>query len=220
MFENKTKIKICGLKTEKDITIVNKYKPDFIGFVFADFSKRYIEPSKAAELKALLSPDIQAVGVFVDQDPETVIRLLREGTIDIAQLHGKEDEDYIRLVKETTGKPVIKMFNMKQAAADEMSHADSDEKINDRILTAAVNASPADYVLLDSGYGTGTTFDWSVLDEIKRPYFLAGGLSLNNIEAAVKNLHPYAVDVSSGVETDGTKDEEKVDRFIDIVSKC
>ncbi len=220
MSENKTKIKICGLKTENDITIVNKYKPDFIGFVFADFSKRYIEPSKAAELKALLSPDILAVGVFVDQDPETVIRLLREGTIDIAQLHGKEDEDYIRLVKETTGKPVIKMFNMKQAAADEMSHADSDEKINDRILTAAVNASPADYVLLDSGYGTGTTFDWSVLDEIKRPYFLAGGLSLNNIEAAVKNLHPYAVDVSSGVETDGTKDEEKVDRFIDIVSKC
>lgn len=197
-----TRIKICGLTREEDIRIVNSLRPDYIGFVFADFSKRYVTPERAAELKAKLDPDIKAVGVFVDENVEKVAELLRKDIIDIAQLHGHEDEDYIRTLKGLTDKPIIKVFNIKRIEGFDV-----------------VEASSADYVMIDSGYGEGETYDRSGLRSIKRTFFLAGGLSPENIEKAIEETSPYAVDVSSGVETDSVKDETKVREFISLVKR-
>lgn len=197
-----TKIKLCGLSRPCDIEAANERKPDYIGFVFALKSKRYVTYEKAMELKSLLSPEIQAVGVFVNEHPQNVAKLLRGGIIDIAQLHGDEDEDYITQLRLLTDKPIIKAFRIATA--------------ND-IKTA--KQSTADYILLDSGAGTGTVFDWGLVKSIRRPYFLAGGLDLGNVADAVKALHPFAVDVSSGIETDGVKDKTKMAAFVAAVRK-
>ncbi len=197
-----TKIKLCGLKRECDIEAVNKLNPDFIGFVFAQKSKRYVDPEGAAKLKAKLNKGIKAVGVFVNESPETVADLLNRGTIDIAQLHGSEDEEYISKLRSLTDKPLIKAIKVQSKADIE-----------------AADESSADYVLLDSGAGTGMTFNWQLIKGIKRPYFLAGGLSPENVAEAVKTLNPFAVDVSSGIETDGLKDEAKMADFVSTVRK-
>ena len=197
-----TRIKLCGLSRPCDIQTANELMPEYIGFVFAPKSKRYIDPQKAAGLKELLSSDIQAVGVFVDEAPDTVAALLNSGVIDIAQLHGGEDEAYIQRLRQRTDKPIIKAFQIKS-----------------RHDLAEAKACTADHILLDSGAGTGNVFDWSILQDVKRPYFLAGGLSPDNVGDAVRLLHPYAVDVSSGIETDGCKDKEKAVAFIDAVRK-
>ena len=197
-----TGIKLCGLKRECDIEAVNKFNPDFIGFVFAEKSKRYVDPEGAAKLKAKLNKGIKAVGVFVNESPETVADLLNKGTIDMAQLHGSEDEEYISRLRSLTDKPLIKAIKVQSKADIE-----------------AADESSADYVLLDSGAGTGMTFNWQLIKGIKRPYFLAGGLNPENVTEAVKTLNPYAVDVSSGIETDGLKDEAKMADFVSIVRK-
>ena len=192
-----TKIKLCGLSRNCDIDVVNKLKPDFIGFVFWQKSKRFVTKEKAFELKSLLNPDIKAVGVFVDEKPETVAQLLNLGIIDMAQLHGSESEEYIEDLKKLSGKPIIKAFRVKT---------------KQDIIDA--QKSSADYVLLDSGAGTGTVFDWDLIQNIQRPYFLAGGLDTCNAETAVKKLKPYAVDVSSGIETNRLKDKDKMTAFV------
>ncbi|SDA69107.1 phosphoribosylanthranilate isomerase [Lachnospiraceae bacterium G11] len=197
-----TKIKLCGLKRECDIEAVNKLNPDFIGFVFAEKSKRYVNPIEAAKLKEMLGKDIKAVGVFVNESPEAVAELLNKGTIDMAQLHGSEDEEYISMLRSLTDKPLIKAIKVQSKADIE-----------------AADGSSADYVLLDSGAGTGMAFNWQLIKGIKRPYFLAGGLNPENVAEAVKTLNPYAVDVSSGIETDGLKDEAKMADFVSIVRK-
>lgn len=196
-----TKIKLCGLSRECDIEAVNELCPEFIGFVFAKKSKRYVSPERAAELKAMLSKDIKSVGVFVNEPVESVAELLGKGIIDVAQLHGKEDEAYISDLRKLTDKQIIKAFRIDTAEDVEKA-----------------NSSSADFVLLDSGNGgTGTVFDWELTQMIKRPYFLAGGLNPDNAAEAVAALKPYAVDVSSGIETDGLKDREKMTRFVKSV---
>ena len=197
-----TKIKLCGLSRIEDIECANELKPDFIGFVFYKKSKRFVDRDKARELKNRLDKGIKAVGVFVDEDIEFVASLLRDEIIDIAQLHGSEDENYIKDLKTLTGKPVIKAVRV--ASAEDIKKA---------------NESPADFVLLDSGMGGGKVFDWSLIKEVKRDYFLAGGLTLENAAEAVDTLTPFAVDVSSGIETDGLKDPEKMKRFAASVKK-
>lgn len=197
-----TKIKLCGLSRPCDIETANELKPEYIGFVFAQKSKRYVELEKAVQLKQLLSSDIQAVGVFVDETPEVVAELLNSGVIDVVQLHGREDKAYIERLRQHTDKPIIKAFQIK----------------SQQDLTEAEHCT-ADYVLLDSGAGTGKVFDWTVLKNIRRPYFLAGGLSPDNAGEAIKLLHPFAVDVSSGIETDNLKDKEKAAAFIAAVRK-
>lgn len=197
-----TKIKLCGLSRPCDIEAANVLKPEYIGFVFAPKSRRYITPEKAEELKRLLAPDIKAVGVFVNETPETVACLLGNGIINIAQLHGDEDEDYIKWLRKLSDKPIIKAFSIKE---------------EQDILAAEI--SVADYILLDSGAGTGTEFDWNLIQNIGRPYFLAGGLGPGNVENAVKILKPYAVDVSSGIETNGVKDQCKMAEFFAAVRK-
>ena len=197
-----TKIKLCGLSRPCDIDAANRLSPEYIGFVFAPKSIRYVSSEKAAELKKLLHPSIKAVGVFVREDPETVAGLLENGIIDIAQLHGGESEEYIKQLRALTDKPLIKAYRI--------------DTIQD---VEAANMSSADYVLLDSGQGgTGTTFDWNLLEKIDRPYFLAGGLNVDNVRSAIERLNPYAVDVSSGIETDGHKDIRKMEDFVHAVT--
>ena len=197
-----TKIKFCGLTRTGDIEAANELKPDYIGFVFWPKSKRAVTAEEAKTLKAKLDPSIKAVGVFVDEDMEAVKSLLDGGIIDIAQLHGHEDEDYINGLKKASGKPVIKAFRIR-----------SEEDIR------KAEASPADLVLLDAGMGDGVTFDWSLIKNAGRPYFLAGGLDPDNAADAVRTLHPYALDVSSGIETDGLKDTNKMAAFAASVRK-
>lgn len=198
-----TRIKLCGLSRPCDIEEANALKPDYIGFVFAPASRRYVTPRQAAELKRLLSPEIAAVGVFVGEAPEIVAELLNSGVIDAAQLHGEEDGGYIRRLRQLTDRPLIRAFRIRRAQDAEMA-----------------GSSRADYVLLDSGAGTGNVFDWQLVQRIRRPYFLAGGLNPENAERAVKLLRPFAVDVSSGIETDGRKDHRKMAAFVAAVRRA
>ena len=198
-----SKIKLCGLSRKCDIEWANELHPEYIGFVFAPKSRRYVSVDTAAELKAMLSEDIKAVGVFVNSPIESVAYILSRGIIDMAQLHGSEDEEYISRLVKLTDKPIIKAFSINGAAD-----------------VSAANNSSADMVLLDSGQGgTGTNFDWKLLGNINRPYFLAGGLCCENISQAITALDPYAVDVSSGIETNGCKDKNKMAAFVAAVRK-
>lgn len=195
-------IKLCGLSRPQDIQAANELKPEFIGFVFAPKSRRYISPQQGQALRSLLSPQIQAVGVFVNEAPETVAGLLNRDIIDLAQLHGQEDQRYLHRLRALTRKPIIQAFQVTSA----------------REVQCAMD-SAADYILLDAGAGTGTTFDWSLLQPVRRPYFLAGGLDPHNVAEALSQLHPYGVDVSSGIETDGVKSPAKMAAFVAAVRK-
>lgn len=137
-----TKIKFCGLTRPCDIEAANEIKPDYIGFVFAPKSKRRVSYKQAVDLKNLLSKDIKAVGVFLNEDIDQVISLLNLGIIDAAQLHGSESADYIRRLQQETGKPVIKAFQI---------HSEED--------VSAAEQTNADYIILDAGTGEGKTFD-------------------------------------------------------------
>lgn len=198
-----TKIKLCGLMRMEDIDWANQLCPDYIGFVFAPSSRRYVSPEQAAALKARLSSDISAVGVFVREDPAQIAGLLKDGIIDIAQLHGGESPDYLCQLRTKTDCPIWQAFQVR--TADD--------------LTAAQD-SAADCILLDSGSGgTGTVFDWSLLSNVRRPYFLAGGLTPENAGPAIRRLRLYGVDVSSGIETNGAKDPAKMAAFVAAVRK-
>ena len=199
---NMPKIKICGLSRPEDITYINEAKPDYCGFIIdVPKSRRNVSISKVRELVQNLESQICPVGVFVNKDCGEVAQLLNEGTIQIAQLHGQEDEAYIRRIQKNTGHQVIKVFSVKTA-----------QDIENALK------SPADYILLDQGGGgTGQTFDWSLIPEIDRPFFLAGGLGADNLETAVRTIHPYAVDLSSSVETDGMKDRDKILKAVQLV---
>ncbi len=190
------KVKMCGLTREEDIEAANAVRPEYIGFVFAKKSRRYIDPAAAGQLRKKLDPSICAVGVFVDEHAETVAALLNEGIIDIAQLHGQEDDAYIRQLKKRTEKPLIKAFRIR-----------AQEDIQ------AAQRSTADLVLLDAGAGDGKTFDWALLEGMKRPFFLAGGLEPENIREIQENPFLFALDVSSGIETNGQKDIHKMAAF-------
>ena len=189
-----TRIKICGLSRPCDVAFVNEARPDWCGFII-DFprSHRSVTPREALALRRQLAPGIVPVGVTVDQPVEAVAALLREGVVDVAQLHGTEDECYLAALRTLApGHPLWKAFTLR--TPDD--------------LTAAL-ASGADMILLDSSKGTGQTFDWSLLRGVARPFLLAGGLTPENIPRAVREVHPYGVDLSSGVETDRRKDRDK-----------
>ena len=213
------KLKICGLRRKEDINIVNKYGPDYIGFVFAD-SPRKVSYEEAKVLSDILSEDIVPVGVFVNEHMKLIVDLFRDGIIKIAQLHGDEDEKYIRNLKdksiEQTGIeiPVINAIEIK-----DISNEDIDADYNDELLKWRDSAS--DYFILDSGKGSGKTFDWNLIDKnsefFRNSIFLAGGLNSENLTSAIEEFNPFAVDLSSSVETDGFKDEEKIKEIIEIM---
>ena len=196
------KIKICGLRRRKDILAVNEAKPDYCGFIIEfPSSFRSVTADEVRELVKELDPEIRPVGVFVNAPMELVRTLLDDGTLALAQLHGQEDESYIRELKTYTDKLIIKAFSIKTT-----------EDIEKALQ------SPADYILLDQGGGgTGKTFDWSLIPEIQRPFFLAGGIGTSNLGQAIREIHPYAVDLSSSVETEKRKDPMKIRQVVDIV---
>lgn len=196
-----TAVKLCGLTREEDILAVNRWKPEYIGFVFWAKSHRFTTPEKASKLKGLLDKNIKAVGVFVEAPVEQVEELFSRGIIDMAQLHGNEDENYIRHLQQK-GIPVIKACRV------------TPEGINEEMIK-----SNADFILFDPGKGEGKTFGWECIKEVRRPYFLAGGLTPENVGQAIAYLHPYAVDVSSGIETEKKKDETKMAAFMEAVRK-
>ena len=197
-----TRIKICGLSRLQDVAYVNQARPDWCGFVI-NFpqSRRNVPLERLAYLRSALDPAVVPVGVLVDCPIEVVTSLLNCGMIAAAQLHGQEDERYVAaLRKAAPGKEIWKAFQVRSAA---------------EIKRAAT--FPADRVLLDSGQGTGKPFDWSLLRDFPRPYLLAGGLHAENLPLVLRSLHPYGVDLSSGVETDGGKDLRKIQAAVAAV---
>lgn len=198
-----SKIKICGLSRLCDIDFVNRYKPDYIGFVFAK-SKRQVTDEQAKALKARLDTGISAVGVFVNDNIEHIEFLCKSGIIDIVQLHGDEDERYIKKLKSCVQNPVIKAVRV-QSSED---------------ISAAEQLS-CDMLLLDTYTkgmygGSGSTFDHTLIPPLKKPFFVAGGLNPDNIYS-VCNCGYYGLDISSGVETDGFKDENKIKQIIEMI---
>ncbi|MCM1506674.1 MAG: phosphoribosylanthranilate isomerase [Ruminococcus flavefaciens] len=191
-----TKIKMCGLSRPCDIEYANEVMPEYVGFVFAEKSKRYVSPEKACELRKNLDRKITPVGVFVNADIDFIAGLVESKAIDIVQLHGTEDEHYIENLRKVISVSVIQAFRIEKP-----------EDINKAVQ------SPADYILLDSGGGSGKTFDHSLIKNINRPYFLAGGLTPENVGEISDRLQPYAVDASSSLETDGYKDINKMRAF-------
>lgn len=198
-----TKIKICGLFRPEDAGYVNEALPDCIGLVFAE-SRRKVTPAQAAAIRQRLDARIQAAGVFVDTAADEVAALANGGVIDVIQLHGSEGAAYIERLRSKTAAPIIKAVRVQSA---------------EQVL-AAQNL-PCDYLLLDAYHpqlagGSGLRFDWALLPALEKPYFLAGGINHGNIREALK-LKPYAIDVSSGAETDGVKDREKIMELVSIV---
>ena len=197
------KIKICGLKRLEDVEIVNKYKPDFVGFVFAD-SKRKVTPDLARQMKQNLDDSIQSVGVFVDAAIDEILEIHKRGIIDMAQLHGSESDEYIEELRQKSN------CQLKIINAIEMD----DEKD-----LLEYDNSTADYLLFDSGKGSGKTFDWRLIrKDLKKEFFLAGGLNYQNISRAINEFDPYAIDLSSSVETNGYKDELKIKKVMEAMN--
>lgn len=190
----RTYIKTCGMTRLEDIAAVNEAHPDMCGFII-NFPKstRSISAEQQIELAARLDPTICSVGVFVDAPINQIVALAQIGSIQAIQLHGNEDEDYIAHLRKQCTLPIIKAFQIKNA--------------ND---LAKAEASSADMVLLDSGQGSGKSFDWSLLKTFARPYLLAGGLNPQTIPEALNSLNPWGVDLSSGLERNGLKDREKI----------
>lgn len=189
------KIKICGLRRQEDVNYVNTLKPDFAGFILTDGFRRSVDKPTAKMLKSKIDSGIKAVGVFVNDDIDEINGFISEGIIDIVQLHGAESPDYCGKINA----PVIKYFN-----PENFKNA---RKYN------------VDYYLFDSGTGTGHTFNWGKIPYCNKPFFLAGGLNCENISTALKLVKPFAVDISSGVETDGVKDYNKMKKIMEIIRR-
>lgn len=201
------RVKICGIKRKKDVEIVNKYMPDYIGLVFAD-SSRKIDVESARLFLGGLKKDIKKVGVFVNEDYEKVKNIADALKLDILQFHGSEGNEYIERFK---GYEVWKAYNL---------NSEKDIEI--------IKKCCADAFLIDSKNGnkvggTGKVFDWGLFKKMKnyieKPIIVAGGLNEDNVESCIKELNPFSVDVSSGVETKGFKDETKIRNFIMKVRK-
>lgn len=200
-----TKIKICGIRRMKDIEYVNEFLPDYIGFIFAD-SKRYIEPSYAKQLIEKLNPQIKTVGVFVNAEIDKIAEISSMLNLDVIQLHGDEDNNYILKLRNKKLKEVWKALSVKNS--DDLEKL---SKINpDRFLLDA-------YKKGERG-GSGESFNWDILRGVDcGEIILAGGLNCGNIENAIKKVRPYMIDISSGAESDGFKDREKVRKCIELV---
>ena len=245
-----TKVKICGLRRREDIEAVNRLKPEYIGFVFYEKSRRNVTEEEAMAMRKALDPDIISVGVFVDAEPELILRLVKKGIISVAQLHGHETEEYIEKLKKKIEKDCRGYDDHSPEGGGISPKPEDDIKVREaepehekgfeyekdfeperefKVMKAflirfekdlqAARETKADYILFDNGLGSGETFNWEILKDFRKPYFLAGGLTDANVTGAIQRLSPYAVDISSGVETDGYKDPDKIKSFIDAVRR-
>ena len=214
------KVKMCGISKVETIPAVVEAKPDYMGLVFAP-SKRQVTVDQAKTLVEELhkqytkrynngaeqsnNDEIKTVGVFVNETLDNLVSIATEANLDVVQLHGDEDEAFIQSLKERTNVEVWKAVQIRSAA-------DAEAWID----------SSADMLLFDAYHkdergGTGEVFDWSCLDEFERPFMLAGGIDSTNVARAIRTVRPYGIDISSGIETDGVKDDEKIKAFANIV---
>lgn len=257
--ETQVKIKICGLRTPADVAAVNAALPEYAGFIFVPMRRRYVAPAQAAILCQQLDPRIRPVGVFVDARVEEILEVLTHCPLDMVQLHGAEDNDYIAMLRAAYRDRFA--VGIREPAVDNTSAGktgpgpinSSLENFNKNLMGPGpgpgpgpaerarwrrelcivkafrvegaddirrAEASAADEILLDHGAGgTGERFDWTLLQHCRRRFFLAGGLTPDNVEDAIRVAQPYAVDVSSSLETDGRKDPEKIRRFVAAVRR-
>ena len=250
--KNQVKIKICGLRTPADVAAVNAALPEYAGFIFVPMRRRYVAPAQAAILRQQLDPRIRPVGVFVDARVEEILEALEHCPLDMVQLHGAEDNDYIAMLRaayrdrfvvessEATvdiapaGEPgpgpinsSLEKFNRNLMGPGPMSAGERWRRelcivkafrVEGEEDIRRAEASTADEILLDHGAGgTGERFDWTLLRDCHRRFFLAGGLTPDNVDDAIRVAQPYAVDVSSSLEIDGRKDPEKIRRFVAAV---
>lgn len=238
MMETQVKIKICGLRTPADVAAVNAALPEYAGFIFVPMRHRYVAPAQAAILCQQLDPRIRPVGVFVDARVEEILEVLTHCPLDMVQLHGSEDNDYIAMLRAAYRSRFA--VESRNAAVDIASvgktgpgpgPAGTVQWRRELCIVKAfrvegaddirrAEASAADEILLDHGAGgTGERFDWTLLQHCRRRFFLAGGLDPDNVENAIRVAQPYAVDASSSLESDGRKDPEKVRRFVAAVRR-
>lgn len=206
------KVKICGIRRMEDVNYVNLYLPDYIGFVFAD-TRRKVSLETAAMLAKELDPRIRKVGVFVRQKIGQLTEALISGTVDYLQLHGDEDAAYEdalfeRLLKNGIRNPQEKCIKAFRIKGTEDFRNPAETKCRWLLLDAYSRKLPG---------GTGERFSWDLIQGMDREFFLAGGISIENIEQAIRDVRPYAVDVSSSLETDGVKDKEKIREFMEKV---
>jgi phosphoribosylanthranilate isomerase len=194
-----TLVKLCGLRSIDDIRYANEAGPDMAGMIMAPGFRRSVDRELARGMVGELSDDIRSVGVFVDQDADEVIDTAGYVGFDMVQLHGSEDEEFITAVRSGLGVPVIKSFGV---SPDQIS---------------AAKESSADMVLIDPGRGSGETFDLSLLNGLGRRIIIAGGLTPDNVAEAIRKVRPFGVDTSSGIESEGSKDREKMIRFVSAV---
>ena len=207
------KVKMCGISKVDTIPAVVEAKPDYMGLVFAP-SKRQVTVEQAKTLVEALhkqckeqndTVSIKMVGVFVNETLDNLVTIANEANLDVVQLHGDEDEAFIQSLKERTNVEVWKAIQIRSAAD-----------------AAAWIDSSADMLLFDAYHkdergGTGDVFDWSCLDAFERPFMLAGGIDSTNVARAIRTVRPYGIDISSGIETNGVKDDEKITAFTKIV---
>lgn len=214
------KVKMCGISKVETIPAIVEAKPDYMGLVFAP-SKRQVTVDQAKTLVEELhkqytkrynngaeqsnNDEIKTVGVFVNETLDNLVSIATEANLDVVQLHGDEDEAFIQSLKERTNVEVWKAVQIRSAA-------DAEAWIDSR----------ADMLLFDAYHkdergGTGEVFDWSCLDEFERPFMLAGGIDSTNVARAIRTVRPYGIDISSGIETEGVKDDEKIKAFTNIV---
>ncbi|WP_195985120.1 phosphoribosylanthranilate isomerase [Clostridium sp. D33t1_170424_F3] len=200
------KVKLCGIRRPEDISYVNAFPPNYIGFVFAK-SKRQVTAETTAALTQQLRQDIQTVGVFVNEPLESLLHIAQTARLNVLQLHGDEDDAYIAVLRQRTGLPVWKAIRVTDAESLQRA---------DRL--------PVDRLLLDSfspaAYGgTGQTANWAIIRTARpqKPFFLAGGLTIDNLEEAIESVRPDGVDLSGGIETGGCKDREKIKAVVERV---
>lgn len=199
------KVKICGIRRAEDIEIVNKYLPDFIGFIFVPASKRYVEPSVVAEFKKNLDPRIKTVGVFVNESIEKIREIKKVCSLDVIQLHGEETPQFC----EELGGRIWKAIRVKDEDCVEIldTYAEYTELL---LLDTYIDGTHG---------GTGQAFDWDLIEFFSADYNigLAGGITRENVLKAKKKVEPELIDVASGSETNGIKDEEKIKDIIQII---
>lgn len=201
-----TKIKICGMRRADDILYVNTYRPDYAGFILSEGFKRTVDMDTFCELESRLDKDIKRVGVFVNEPIENILKNYAD-KLDVIQLHGDENEEYINKLRENCGCEIWKAVRVK--CPEDIEKAD---------------ALPVHKLLIDSFSadrcgGTGKRVDLDVFSQVKisKPFFLAGGLNKDNVCEAMERVKPYGVDFSSSVETDGFKDENKIKRIVGTI---
>ena len=202
------KVKMCGMKRVEDIAYANEVRPDAIGYIFFPKSKRYVTSKQAKSLDQNLNQTILSVGVFVNETIKNVVEIAKEVPLDVIQLHGDEDLDYIKDLKTKIEIPIWKAVRVKETK----DIKEAEQLPVDRLLLDTFTEEKDMY----GGTGKVMNYDLIPKEGISKPFFIAGGLHNKNIKEITEKVHPYGIDISSGIETDGYKDLIKMKEIMEI----